>query len=151
DVSRGIPLPSSSCDVVYHSAVLEHMRYRDALQFLGECNRVLKPGGIIRVGVPDLERLCRLYLEKLECALSGQDSAARDYDWLMLELYDQCVREESGGEMLRYLQQRPLRNERFIVERIGEEGRELIEACQGAAHATRFSGRQILRKILRSV
>ena len=38
-----IPLPDSSCDVVYHAAA-----------FLVECYRVLKSGGIVRVGVPDL-------------------------------------------------------------------------------------------------
>ena len=58
DLSRGIPLPDASCDVVYHTAVLEHMRRSDAAAFLAECYRVLKPGGIVRVGVPDLERIC---------------------------------------------------------------------------------------------
>lgn len=130
DLSRGIPLPDASCDVVYHAAVLEHMRRSDALPFLLECYRVLKPGGIIRVGVPDLEKLCRLYLEKLEAALTGDGSAVHDYDWIMLELYDQTVREQSGGEMLNYLRQNPLPNEGFVYARIGEEGRQLVRALQ---------------------
>src|SRR5688500_5234468 len=60
DLSRNIPLPNESCAVVYHSAVLEHMRRSDALRFLKECWRILSPGGILRVAVPDLEKLCRL-------------------------------------------------------------------------------------------
>jgi predicted SAM-dependent methyltransferase len=130
DLTRGIPLPDTSCDVVYHAAVLEHMRRGDALPFLRECYRVLKPSGIIRVGVPDLEKLCRLYLEKLEAALSGDENAANDYDWIMLELYDQTVREQSGGEMLAYLRQNPLPNEKFVYTRIGEEGRQLVQALR---------------------
>lgn len=130
DLSRGIPLPDASCDLVYHAALLEHIRRTDVLPFLVECNRVLKPGGIIRVGVPNLERLCQLYLEKLQAALAKDKSADDDYDWIMLELYDQTIREESGGEMLAYLRQDPIPNESFIITRIGEEGRHLIQVLR---------------------
>ena len=58
DLSQGIPLPDGRCEVVYHAAVLEHFRQDDALGFLKECHRVLVPGGVIRIGVPDLEQLC---------------------------------------------------------------------------------------------
>lgn len=128
DLSRGVPLPDASGDVVYHAAVLEHMRRADATAFLAECFRVLKPGGILRVGVPDLERICHLYLARLDAVLKGDSSAEHDYDWLMLELLDQSVRERSGGEMLDFLRQVPLPNESFVYERIGEEGREVVEA-----------------------
>jgi predicted SAM-dependent methyltransferase len=127
DLSKGIPLASVSCDVVYHAAVLEHIRREDVLPFMQECRRVLKPGGIIRIGVPDLERLCRLYLEKLERCLQGDIAAAHDYDWMLLEMYDQVVREVSGGEMLDYLSKTSMPNQGFVLERIGEEGRDLIQ------------------------
>lgn len=154
DLSRGIPLADASCEVAYHAAALEHMRHEDALTFLRECHRVLKSGGIIRVGVPDLERLCRIYLQKLEAALAGDESAAHDYNWIMLELYDQTVREQSGGGMLDYLRQHPLPNETFVYERIGEEGRQLVKTLhQQASHSRRsfpaFLGR--LRRGLRSL
>ena len=57
DLSKGIPLKDESCDAVYHAAVLEHIRRADVPAFLAECPRVQKPGGIIRIGVPDQERL----------------------------------------------------------------------------------------------
>lgn len=128
DLSKGIPLPDDSCEVVYHAAVLEHMRREDALTFLRECNRVLKDGGIVRAGVPDLERLCHLYLIKLQAACDGDKAAAHDYDWIMLELYDQTVREKSGGGMMDFLRQNSLPNEAFVYDRIGEEGRQLVNA-----------------------
>lgn len=127
DLHRGIPLPDASCYVVYHAAVLEHFRQSDAKIFLAECHRVLEPGGIIRVGVPDLEKICKLYLSTLSVAINGEGKTDSDYDWIMLELFDQIVREKSGGDMLKYLKQDPLPNEAFVYERIGEEGRQLVK------------------------
>lgn len=130
DLRCGIPLCDESCAVVYHAALLEHMRYADAVALLIECYRVLKPGGIIRVGVPDLEKACQLYLEKLTAVLNGDEVAVHDYDWLLLELYDQAVREKSGGLMREYLCQNSLPNETFVYQRIGAEGRQLVNALQ---------------------
>jgi predicted SAM-dependent methyltransferase len=130
DLTRGIPLPDGSCDVVYHSHLLEHLRRPDALSLIKECYRVLKPGGILRVAVPDLEQICRQYLEKLDATLSGDLTSATDYDWMMLEMLDQTVREKSGGEMLAYLRQDPLPNENFVYARIGEEGRNMVRAIR---------------------
>jgi len=84
----------------------------------------------LRVAVPDLERICRLYLEKLQLATSGDVASAYDRDWMLLEMYDQTVREKSGGAMLDFLRQNPLPNESFVLERIGQEGRELIAALR---------------------
>lgn len=148
DLSRGIPFSDSSCDVVYHAAVLEHMDRLEAAVFMNECYRVLKPGGIVRVGVPDLEKICRLYLSKLEAVLNGNSEAIYDYDWIMLELYDQSVREMSGGSMLDFLRQNPLPNESFIYERIGEEGRILVDTLHGQDGRKKSSNKPILHKII---
>ena len=140
DLSRGIPLADGSCDVVYHSHLLEHLRHADALPFLIECYRVLKPGGGLRVAVPDLERICSLYLEKLRLALAGDPTARCDYEWMLLELYDQALREQSGGMMLAYLNQDSIPNETFVFHRIGQEGKNLVHALRensaGTDHLT---------------
>ena len=48
---------------LYASHVLEHFDYKDEIiPGLQEWCRVLRPGGTLYVSVPDLERLCRLYL-----------------------------------------------------------------------------------------
>jgi len=157
DLSRGIPLADASCDVVYHTAVLEHLRCSDAEVFLSECYRVLKPGGIVRVGVPDLEKICQLYLARLTAALNGEITAAHDYDWIMLELFDQIVREKGGGDMLDFLRQNPLPNETFVYERIGEEGRELVKALRSSSSCLRRGSHSLpallqkLRRIFRTL
>ena len=126
DLSKPFPFPEGSFDVVYHSNVLEHIRREDAPAFMHECCRILKPHGILRVAVPDLEQICRLYLENLERACHNDQAAPARYDWMLLEMLDQTVRERSGGGMLEYLRQNPLPGEDFILERIGNEGRGLL-------------------------
>jgi len=130
DLSKPFPFPDGSFDAVYHSNVLEHIRREHAHAFMRECARILKPGGILRVAVPDLERICRLYLENLQAAANHDRQAEARYDWMMLELLDQTVREHGGGGMLDYLRQVPLPGEDFILERIGNEGRGLLNAIR---------------------
>lgn len=55
--------PEGTFDAVYASHVLEHFDYHQRIGVvLREWRRVLKPGGTLYVSVPDLERLCHLYL-----------------------------------------------------------------------------------------
>ncbi|MEQ9823734.1 MAG: methyltransferase domain-containing protein [Puniceicoccaceae bacterium] len=125
NLCEGIPYPDAHFEVVYHSHVLEHFSRKEGREFLRECVRVLKPGGIIRVAVPDLEHIVRLYLNSLEQALDEDIQAQHNYEWMLLELYDQTVRNHSGGEMAAYLQRETIPNESFVMDRLGEEGREI--------------------------
>lgn len=126
NLNEGVPFADSSFDVVYHSHLLEHFPKSDAPMFLRECYRVLRPGGVIRVAVPDLAAMARKYLEALEHARAGEDGWQHNYDWMMLEMYDQVVRNKSGGEMAAYLFQELIPNEEFVIQRCGVEARNLI-------------------------
>lgn len=58
-------LPDASCAEVYASHVLEHLGYDSELpKTLAGIYRVLRPGGRLRAAVPDLETLCRLFLDR---------------------------------------------------------------------------------------
>ncbi|MFL6029925.1 MAG: class I SAM-dependent methyltransferase [Gaiellaceae bacterium] len=61
DVRKRFPLPDASFDLVSSEHMLEHLTYAEGQRCLRECMRVLKPGGIIRIATPSLERLARLY------------------------------------------------------------------------------------------
>ena len=61
-----IELPDGSCDVVFSSHVFEHIPHVKLPSVIAEINRVLKPGGIFRILVPDLARIARAYVESDE-------------------------------------------------------------------------------------
>lgn len=88
---------------------------------------MLKPNGIIRKAVPDLEQIAKEYLMYLEKASKDDSGAEFNYDWIMLEMYDQTVRNFSGGEMEKYLFQEKINNEDYVFGRIGEEGSKIRE------------------------
>lgn len=130
NLRSGLPFADSSFQVIYHSHLLEHLPKTEAEKFLKECIRVLQPQGVIRVVVPDLEAIVRLYLTAFENAISGSPEWSAHYDWLLLEMYDQCVRHQSGGEMLTYLDQEVIPNQEFVVQRLGNEAESLINFLQ---------------------
>ena len=126
-----LPFEDNSFDVVYHSHVLEHFSRADGQGFLKECFRVLRPRGILRVVVPDLEQIAHLYLRSLENALAGSSEWVSHYEWIMLELYDQTVRTSPGGAMADYFRQDFIANENFVIERLGQEAKGLIQSLRG--------------------
>ncbi len=62
DVVRGLPEVSETADWVYCSHVLEHMSLDDFRKSLNEVMRLLKPGGVFRGVLPDLEAEVQKYL-----------------------------------------------------------------------------------------
>jgi len=122
---RGVPFKDDTFDLVYHSHVLEHFSKEDGIHLIEECYRVLKPGGILRIAIPDLEQIARIYLNCLEKSFQNpiDKIAAANYEWMLLEMFDQTVRNQSGGRMGFFLTQETIINEDFVFERIGDEGR----------------------------
>jgi SAM-dependent methyltransferase len=133
DLQKDLPFPDGSFDVVYHSHVLEHFSKDGGLEFLKRCYRVLRPNGVIRIAVPDLEQIARLYLEALDKSLTGDGNWQARYEWILLEMYDQVVRESSGGEMLTYVSRNPIPERDFVASRMGGEFRRITAlASKGA-------------------
>lgn len=162
DITQGLPVRDNEAMAVYSAAVLEHIRPQEVPDFLAECHRVLQPGGLIRIAVPDFERQVQAYLDAMQRADAGQD-ANPDREWMLFEIVDQFAREVSGGEMARFLASADLPNKEFIASRIGNEGSSLIRALKGnTAQTSRASlphpapvrggrlGRLIMRFLLRS-
>jgi predicted SAM-dependent methyltransferase len=121
DIRRPLPYPAGTFDAVYSSHVLEHLTPADGKSLLQEKWRVLKPGGICRVVVPDLETICREYLKTLDVAAASPTPANRQhYRWMVLELLDQIVREKSGGLMRETLERGDF-DEGFVRARMGDQ------------------------------
>ena len=127
NLTQGIPFKDNSFKAAYHSHVLEHFTKTDAEKFISECYRILQPGGILRIAIPDLEPIARNYIKYLEGALANDASAKEKYNWTMLEMYDQVVRSKGGGEMIDYIKDVSKNNDAFLIERNGNETKQLIE------------------------
>ena len=111
-IGRKLAFPSAGFDVIYLSHVLEHHQDHQLVPALRDMHRLLKPGGVLRISTPDVERDARLYLAALERALqnpSEENQAA--YLLAVTRSIDQCVRSEGGGEMKRVVEDRLWRDE----------------------------------------
>jgi predicted SAM-dependent methyltransferase len=53
----------NSVDLIYSCCMLEHFKRYETEDVLKEWYRVLKPGGILRLSVPDFEKLVEVYLK----------------------------------------------------------------------------------------
>lgn len=64
DLRRKIPLANNSAAFIFCEHFVEHLAYPDGiLYFFRECHRILKPGGILRVSVPDAGLYLKKYIE----------------------------------------------------------------------------------------
>ncbi|HEY3354736.1 MAG TPA: methyltransferase domain-containing protein [Polyangia bacterium] len=70
-LERRLPFADRSLDRIYSEHVLEHVPYEVAVQFLREAWRVLAPGGVVRIAMPDLDDL-----------VDGYCSDWRRFDWI---------------------------------------------------------------------
>ena len=54
DLAHSLPFADASVDVVYSSHFVEHLFRDEAVVLMRESLRILKPGGLVRIAVPDL-------------------------------------------------------------------------------------------------
>jgi predicted SAM-dependent methyltransferase len=60
DATKRFDIPSRSFDYIYSEHMIEHIPFDDGRHMLEECNRILKPGGIIRIVTPSVGFLARV-------------------------------------------------------------------------------------------
>lgn len=149
DLSKPLPYADHCFDVVYHSQFIEHLEYPAGVKFLQECNRILKPGGILRVVTPDLEDQAREYLKQLEIVRENQakDASLLQYEWIRLEMLDQLVRHSSGGEMTRFLDTEYENVKPYLLKRLGRSGINM----SGHKESHETSIILILKKLIRFI
>jgi predicted SAM-dependent methyltransferase len=126
DLTGAIKISSGAYEFCYSSHVLEHLSRSDAPRFLSEIFRILKPGGIVRIVVPDLEGIVRGYLCELDAVISGKQEAVPRHQWMTIELLDQITRTFSGGYMGRLWHSRPLFSRELIEKRLGKEASQWL-------------------------
>lgn len=123
NLAKGVPFVADSVDAVFHSNVLEHLDREVAKRFLAEVHRVLKPGGVHRIVVPDFEAACASYLAHVARCDADPSQVDRHEDYIVAIL-EQSVRREAAGTSL----QSPLR--RWIENRLLGDARRRGETHQ---------------------
>ncbi len=87
DLTRPFPFRDASIDAVLASHVLEHLTVGEARACVAEIHRVLAPGAVLRVAVPDLDAVIAGYDSRdpdafLDGLLQGRErSTSRHRHW----------------------------------------------------------------------
>lgn len=64
DITKSIPLPDKSQDLIFSRHTLEHLTYKQLINHFLECNRLIKYNGYIRMCLPDFDLMIKDYLDK---------------------------------------------------------------------------------------
>ena len=129
----GLPFHDNSVDVVYTSHTLEHLFKADAEMLVRESFRILRPGGLVRICLPDLQYAFELYTKgekekalKYFFADSKSDYTSRHmymYDYEMMKdileknkfvEINRCDYQQGKAPDLEHLDVRP--DETFYIE-----------------------------------
>lgn len=62
DVRQGLPYTDGSVSLIYSEHHHEHLTLEEGNMLLSEYYRVLKPGGVLRISVPSLNKLLEMYI-----------------------------------------------------------------------------------------
>lgn len=134
---RPFPFPDAHFDAVYSSHVLEHFTPAEADHLVAEAFRVLKPGGILRTVVPDLEASCREYLRALD-ASPAAGAPDRAYRWAVLELLDQMTRSTPSGEMRGYFAELRASGDAALLAHVEARAGKVVHAAGGGGLAAKL-------------
>jgi ubiquinone/menaquinone biosynthesis C-methylase UbiE len=117
DIRRGLPLPAEAFDYVVSIHALPELSYPEQDGALAELYRVLRPGGVLRLGLPDMARAARAYL-------------ANDLDYFLIG--DDVVRCAAGKMIVQltwYGRSRCLFTAEFIQELLERNGFRDVAHC----------------------
>lgn len=103
-VSEAYPLTfeDNTFDLVYSSHVLEHFEKNQTQDIVNEWVRILKPGGIIRLSVPSLENLIKIYqmtgdMEYIIGPLMGGQTYKQNFHYNMFDTKRLTMYLENAG------------------------------------------------------
>ena len=88
DASKRLPFKANTFDLVYTSHILEHIPWYQTIETLIEWVRVIRPGGSLKIWVPDGLKICKALVDFEE---SGENYIDRDGWYKMNPERDPCV------------------------------------------------------------
>ena len=126
DIREGLPLEDDSLDYAVSIHALPEVPYGDLGGVLAELRRVLKPGGVLRLALPDLERGIRAFLEN-----------DRDY-FLIPDEHAVTIGGKLVTQLVWYGWSRSLFTEDFTGELLRKAGFSDVQACSYRVTRSRF-------------
>jgi predicted SAM-dependent methyltransferase len=128
DIRYGLPLETGCIEYAASIHALPEIHYSDQVPTLRELRRVLEPGGVLRLVLPDLDKGIRAYLDE-------------DHDYFLIP--DQDVRSIGGKlitQMLWYGWSRMLFTYDLVAEMLTEAGFSSVSRCSYRQTNSRFPG-----------
>jgi SAM-dependent methyltransferase len=128
DIRAGLPLADDSFDYIASIHALPELPYGDLDRALTELRRVLRPGGVLRLALPDLDKSIDAYVGK-------------DTDYFLIS--DDVVKSLSGKmivQLLWYGRSKSLFTVEFTTELLARTGYRAIQPCAFQQTASSFPG-----------
>lgn len=101
DIRKPLPFRTNSLSAIYASHLLEHLYLEEAKHLLKECYRVLEPGGVLRMVVPDLRAIVLEYIEAKSFDPSDYNKSMSPADKLINRLLMRSPQPPSGNLIYR--------------------------------------------------
>lgn len=118
DILQGLPFPANEFDVIVSIHVLPEIPYRQLDTALQELLRILKPGGTLRLSLPDLDKAIRAYLDR-----------DVDYFFLIPDEQVECLSGKMITQLLWFGQSRCMFTAEFARELLARNGFASISPC----------------------
>lgn len=124
---RYLPMfANNSVNLIYASHVIEHIPREEIVATLAEWLRVLKPGGILRFGVPDFDKLIMVYqksnrdINSIVNQLMGQEAPYDDHHSIWNREYAECILKRVGFSDVRKWSPETVKHHLFL-DKTGRE------------------------------
>jgi SAM-dependent methyltransferase len=126
DILDGLPLETGSMEYAVSIHALPEISYHDVVPTLAELRRVLEPGGVLRLSLPDLDRGIRAYT-----------NGERDY-FLVPDRDARTLGGKFITQILWYGWSRTLFTRDFLEELLRKAGFADVAHCEFRQTASRF-------------